>query len=95
MQTKTAVAEVIDDHIWIDSTRNRAKIPALFYPEYNEKMMKFLTALAIVGNIVYVLWITYNGLDEGFSGSAVQSVSYIGIMLLLALDAVLLIRKSK
>jgi hypothetical protein len=57
--------------------------------------MKKLVYLAIAGNIIYILWITYNGLDEGFAGSPIQIASYIGIVLLLALDVILLARKDK
>jgi len=49
--------------------------------------MKYLAYLAITGNILFVLWITYNAIDEGFSGTAVQIASYVGIMLLLILNA--------
>ncbi len=58
-------------------------------------MMKYLTYLAVTGNVLYILWVTYNGLDEGFSGSFIQVVSYIGLMVLLVLNIVLLTRKNK
>ena len=51
--------------------------------------------LAIAGNVLFILWVTYNGIDEGFSGTLVQKVSYVGLMLLLALDTVLILRKGK
>jgi hypothetical protein len=57
--------------------------------------MKYLFKLAIIGNIAYILWITYNGIDDGFSGSAVQIVSYCGIILLLILNSILLVTKNK
>jgi hypothetical protein len=53
--------------------------------------MKFLKYLAIAGNALYFLWIVYNGIDEGFaSATLVQSVSYVGILLLLVFNAILL-----
>ena len=45
---------------------------------------------AILGNVVYILWILRNGINEGFSGTMVQVVSYIGLIFLLTLNAVLL-----
>jgi hypothetical protein len=50
---------------------------------------------AIAGNVVYVLWILRNGIDEGFAGGLVQFVSMIGLMLLLALNAVLLWHRER
>ena len=50
-----------------------------------------LRYLAIAGNIVFVLWILYNGIDEGFQATApTQILLYIGMMLLLSLNAALL-----
>ena len=49
---------------------------------------------AILGNGVYFLWILYNGINEGFSASSVQVVSYIGMLFLLILNILLLYRKN-
>ena len=55
-----------------------------------------LTALATAGNIVFILWILYNGFSEGFKGTNVERMSYLTLVGLLALNAVLLQRgKSK
>ena len=51
--------------------------------------------LAIAGNVLFILWVTYNGIDEGFSGTLVEKVSYVGLMLLLVLNTVLILRKGK
>jgi hypothetical protein len=51
--------------------------------------------IAIAGNAIYVLWILVNGISEGFKGTIVEIVSYIGLLLLLALNTVLLFRKEK
>lgn len=56
------------------------------YPE----MYKLLRCAAILGNVAYVLWILYNGIDEGFNATPVHVASYIGILLLLILNSVLL-----
>jgi DMSO/TMAO reductase YedYZ heme-binding membrane subunit len=57
--------------------------------------MKYLIYLAIAGNILYILWVTYNGIDEGFSGSPVQMISYIGLMALLILNITLLAKRNR
>jgi len=55
--------------------------------------MKALTRIAVLGNAVYVLWIVYNGIDEwGKPIGAVEAVSYIGLVVLLILNIVLLTR---
>ena len=56
--------------------------------------MKQLKYLAIFGNVAYVLWIIWNGMEEGFKATIVQQVSYLGIILLLILNAYLLSRKK-
>jgi len=50
---------------------------------------------AIAGNGIYVLWILVNGIDEGFRGTLVQTVSFIGLLLLLTLNTILLLQKEK
>ena len=51
---------------------------------------RWLRYAAIAGDVVFVLWIVRNGIDEGFSATPVQAVSYVGLIVLLALNAVLL-----
>ena len=53
-----------------------------------------LTLLTITGNIVFVLWILYNGINEGFSGTLPEKLSYLGLMVLLSVNACLLIAGS-
>ena len=56
---------------------------------------KLLRYFAILGNIVFILWIIYNGIDEGSKGSTiVQDLSYISLVFLLSLDIVILYRKQ-
>ncbi len=54
-----------------------------------------LSWLAIAGNILFVLWILYNGINENFQGTTIEKISYITIMGLLAVNAFLLIRKTR
>jgi len=61
----------------------------------NISLYSLFKYLAIAGNVLFMLWVTYNGIDEGFSGTIYQKLSYAGLMLLLVLDTVLILRKGK
>jgi len=55
-------------------------------------IFKFLRYVAITGNVLFVLWILYNGIDEGSQGTTIyQIVSYISLIFLLILNALLLL----
>lgn len=56
-------------------------------------IIKLLSSAAITANILFVLWILYNGINEGFQGTMVEKFSYIAIMALLATNTFLLLRK--
>jgi hypothetical protein len=58
----------------------------------NISLYNLFKYIAIAGNVLFILWVTYNGIDEGFRGTLVQQVSYIGLMLLLVLNTVLILR---
>lgn len=52
-------------------------------------------ALAIACNILFILWILYNGVQEDFQGTLPEKISYIGLIcLLLANTGLLLGRKQ-
>lgn len=55
---------------------------------------KLLRFAAILGNILFILWISFNAIDEGFKGTIYQKVSYIGLVSLLILNIGLLYRKK-
>jgi len=58
--------------------------------EKTSKVYKILKYLAIFGNIIYILWILYNGINEGFSGKIVEIVSCAGLVLLLIINIALI-----
>jgi hypothetical protein len=70
--------------------------PLLFAGEsYNLTMnlnlvFKLLRLAAVCGNVVFVLWIIYNAIDDGFQGTPYEIASGIGLILLLSLNSVLL-----
>jgi len=40
------------------------------------------------------LWILYNGINEGFRATPIETASYLALMLLLLINAVVLFRKN-
>jgi len=56
----------------------------------NSKTYRFLRYIAIAGNIILVLWILRNGINEGFKGTPLEIMSYIGLMILLVLNSILI-----
>jgi hypothetical protein len=58
-------------------------------------LISILTMLAVTGNGVFIVWVTYNAIDEGFNAATVQYVSYIGLMALLVINIVLLLKNKK
>ena len=61
----------------------------------NSPIIKLLSRLAIAGNILFVLWILFNGINESFQGTTIEKISYITLMGLLSVNALLLIRKNR
>jgi hypothetical protein len=53
-------------------------------------MRNILRFVAISGNVLFLLWIVYNGINEGFKGTRVEVLSYIALMVLLLLNTILL-----
>lgn len=56
-------------------------------------LYKTLRYVALFGNAVFFLWIIVNGIDEGFKGTAVEMISYIVLLALLAVNFVLLCKR--
>lgn len=52
----------------------------------------YLSYAAIAGDVLFVAWLLFNGMDEGWNASPVQLASYLVLIALLALNAVLLWR---
>jgi len=61
----------------------------------SEIFIKILVYIAILANIMFIIWITYNGIDEGFSGNIIQVISYICLVFLLILNIILILIKRK
>jgi len=55
-------------------------------------LIELISLAAIAGNILFVLWILYNGINEGFRGTTAEKFSYITLMGLMTVNSILLIR---
>lgn len=58
-------------------------------------MTRLFSGAAVAGNILFIIWISYNGINEGFQGILPEKISYITLMGLLAVNAVLLLRSRR
>lgn len=56
-------------------------------------LSRILKYCAVAGNALFILWMLYNGMDEGFRATPYQLASYLGLTLLLLLNSVLLFQK--
>jgi len=57
-------------------------------------LITFLRYAAICGNILFVLWIMFNAMDEGFGGTLPEKLSAIGLIGLLIVNCILLLMKT-
>ncbi len=55
-------------------------------------MLRYVT---IAGNLLFVLWVLYNGINQGFKGTPVEILSYIGLVVLLLLNVLLMSRRQR
>ena len=56
---------------------------------------ELLTYAAVAGNGPFILWMLYNGMDEGWQATPYQMLSYIGLTVLLILNTYLVLRRSR
>ncbi len=59
-----------------------------------KRYLKPLSQLVVTGNVVFVLWLLFNGIDEGFRATPLQLVSYLSLTILLALNSYLILTKK-
>jgi hypothetical protein len=50
---------------------------------------------AIAGNLLFILWVSFNTLKEHFAGTVYEKISYVALMGLLITNCFLLIRSFK
>jgi len=61
----------------------------------NKQLLFFVRYAAVIGNILFLLWITYNGIEEGFRGTIYQKLSFAGLSVLLLVNSFFLVSKVK
>lgn len=59
------------------------------------KTDRLLGHIAIAGNILITFWITYNGIDEGFSGTFAEKISYVSLVILLLLNSIIIYQRQR
>jgi len=59
----------------------------------SKQFIALLRFAAISGNILFVLWVTFNGWQEGFRGTIYQKLSWLGLISLLSINSFLILRK--
>jgi hypothetical protein len=60
----------------------------------NQNLMLLLKYTAIAGNVLFVLWVSFNAIKEGFSGTLPEKLSYVGLMGLLTINSFLVLTKA-
>lgn len=58
-------------------------------------LIALLSYAAIVGNILFILWVSYNAIGDGFRGTLPEKVSYVILMGLLTTNIFLILYKKK
>lgn len=59
----------------------------------SKKIVTLLTLAAVVGNVLFILWMLFNAIDEGFKATVVEKFSCIGLICLLAMNSMLLVTR--
>jgi hypothetical protein len=60
----------------------------------NKQLKISIKAVAIIGNILLVVWILFNGMDSGWSATPVQLVAYSSLVILLGLNTYIVSRSK-
>jgi len=60
----------------------------------NKQLSDLFRYAAIAGNILFVLWISFNAMDDGFKGTLVEKACGITLIMLLATNSFFLLRKQ-
>lgn len=56
----------------------------------NSALLTAIATLTTLVNVLFFLWILYNGINEHFAGTPLEVFSYIILMLLLLINSALL-----
>ena len=58
-------------------------------------IMEIIKYLAVTGNILFILWILYNGINEGFQANLIEKISYFSLIGLLCVNSFLILKYIK
>ncbi|MDP9076284.1 MAG: hypothetical protein M3O71_02575 [Bacteroidota bacterium] len=61
----------------------------------NKNLAALMRFASIGGNVLFILWVTYNGIKEGFRGTLPEKASYLGLMCLLILNSYIIVAGAK
>jgi hypothetical protein len=59
------------------------------------KFISLLRYAAIGGNSLFILWVSFNAMDEGFSGTLIEKLSYFALVGLLITNIILLLTNQR
>ncbi len=54
------------------------RITTIIHSTMDRNFYKILCYAAILGDVLFILWISFNAIDEGFKGTIYQKVSFLG-----------------
>ena len=57
-----------------------------------KRWARWLVWIAVGGDGIFIAWLVYNAIDDGFRGTGPQIASGVGLVALLALNVYLLLR---
>ncbi len=60
-----------------------------------DRLPRLLTSVALLGNGLFLLWILYNGINEGFQGTVVEKASFAALLVLLVLNIVVIAGRAR
>ncbi len=86
---------IVNTVLLLRGSRKKETISTKGMEEEKTSLTKVLSWVAITGNILFMLWMTYRRLNESFKGSIYQQISYIGLMGLLLVTIALLFRERR
>ena len=60
------------------------------------KIINLIKYLVVIGDVTYILWILYNGINEGFRNiRSVESIVLMGLILLLSFNIIILFKQKQ
>ena len=59
------------------------------------ELISFLRYVVIAGNVLFLFFILFNGINEGFRATMTEKFYYVGLMALLAFNSFLLLSSGK